>query len=264
MTSCAFIASAGAPRRRLGQETRRRALTSSFRSLPPIRRNARPRARLAPHTFRSLRAEYGYNVYQDPQDREKRQLSSDDVYAVVRKPLGLTLEESDDGMVVIAGVDPGGNAARTGVLRVGQVVTAISATFGDEIWSVRGVGIDRVMKGLQVRSGDFITIVVEDHEMAERKKAASRELAARRAEEARSQYGEREVIDAVSWTKVRSPDASAAKRAANSSKYSESQLADELEREMASSSSPYGQAWLWWTVGGVAGILVILAVTLFA
>ncbi|KAK4529818.1 hypothetical protein CCYA_CCYA02G0675 [Cyanidiococcus yangmingshanensis] len=217
----------------------------------PVRSLARRRAKAC--SLLRMANSFGYNVFLDPDDRAKRALSDKDVYAVVRKPLGLTLAERDDGMVYIAAVDPAGNAAETGVFRPGQVVTAVSATFGDEVWSVRGVGLDRVLKSIKVRSGDYVTIVVEDERTIEQKKADAYETAQRRADEAREKFGEREVLDPVTWTSRRSSTSGDTYR-----------YDPELEREVSGSvDEPFRQTWLLWALGGVVAILAVLIFTFF-
>jgi hypothetical protein len=231
------------------------AASETPRSTLRIQRQGRKFARCQ-RTARALFVyanDFGYNVYLDPEDRAKRELSDNDIYAVVQKPLGLTLAERDDGMVYIAAVQPGGNAAKTGVLRPGQIVTAVSATFGDEIWSVRGVGLDRVLKSIKVRSGDFVTLVVEDEQTVEQKKTDAYEIAQRRAVEAREKYGEREVLDPVTWTSRSVP------------KNSSSDFNDpELERTLTDAvDEPFRQTWLLWALGGAVAIVAVLAFTFF-
>ena len=41
------------------------------------------------------------------------------------------------------------------------MVAMCSATFGGEMWSTRGVGLDRVTRAIQVRSGQTVTLVVQ-------------------------------------------------------------------------------------------------------
>lgn len=232
--------------------------------------------------------QYNYNVYQDPNEREKRALADGDQYVVVPKPLGMVLEEDEDGYVRIASVQPNGNAARSGVLRSGQIITAISATFGDEIWSVRGVGLDRVLKSIKVRQGRLVTVVFEDPNEVEQKKQSSLAYASRRAEEARDKFGERAVLDPVSWgaparraagTDDASYDSSSARARQPESQQDlmrrqqqqqraeermdsgfqqpnvDPQLAERLKDEV---TAPYRQQWLLWAVGGVAVIVLIL------
>lgn len=55
------------------------------------------------------------------------------------KPLGLILNQDATGNVYIESVAPKGYAARTGKVKEGDIVTMCSATFGDEMWSTRGL-----------------------------------------------------------------------------------------------------------------------------
>ena len=51
--------------------------------------------------------------------------------------------------------------ARALQVRVGDVVTMTSATFGDQMWSCRGVGLNRVLRAIKVRQGTQVTLVLE-------------------------------------------------------------------------------------------------------
>ena len=48
-----------------------------------------------------------------------------------------------------------------------------SATFGDEMWSVRGVGLSRVMAAIRVRQGNKVKLVFESTKQNKAKKAAT-------------------------------------------------------------------------------------------
>jgi hypothetical protein len=52
--------------------------------------------------------------------------------------------------------------AVTIVITEGDVITMVSATFGDELWSARGVGKMRLEKSIAVRQGMTISFVFED------------------------------------------------------------------------------------------------------
>ena len=78
--------------------------------------------------------------------------------------LGLKFRESFGKAVYIDKILPGSQAANLeakGQLRVGDEITMVSATFGDEMWSARGVGKYRLEKSIAVRQGMFIKFVVE-------------------------------------------------------------------------------------------------------
>lgn len=96
--------------------------------------------------------------------------------------LGLKFRESFGKAVYIKEIIPGSQAAQLeaqGKLRVGDEITMVSATFGDEMWSARGIGKIRLEKSIAVRQGGFIKFVVEQSddnskkrmkEMAEKQK----------------------------------------------------------------------------------------------
>jgi len=148
-------------------------------------------------------SQYKYNIYLDGENRAKRLITNEDRCAIIQKPLGIILEEINDGMVSIAKIDPTGNAAQSGFdIRVGDIVVAVSATFGDEIWSTRGVGLDRILKSIKIRAGDFVTLVLEsDAEIIELKEAAI-ENAGKRRKDAREKFGSPVVLDPITLTPV--------------------------------------------------------------
>lgn len=78
--------------------------------------------------------------------------------------LGLKFKESFAKGVFVQEIIPGSQAAQMesqGKLRVGDEIVMVSATFGDEMWSARGIGKIRLEKSIAVRQGGFIKFVVE-------------------------------------------------------------------------------------------------------
>lgn len=76
----------------------------------------------------------------------------------------------------IADVISGSSAAdaeRKGLLKKGDVVVMCSATFGDAMWSTRGVGRDRVIKAIAVRSGPVSLVLEEPAKFQTNSKAAA-------------------------------------------------------------------------------------------
>jgi hypothetical protein len=55
-------------------------------------------------------------------------------------------------------------------VKEGDIVTMCSATFGDEMWSTRGVGLSRVLAAIRVRSGP-VKLVFESPKGYQKKKA---------------------------------------------------------------------------------------------
>jgi len=94
-------------------------------------------------------------------NRQKRSASVGDRIVDLKRPLGIVLEEDEDGNVYVDAIAPRGNAARTGMVKEGDVVTMCSATFGDQMWNCRGVGLTRVLAAIRVRAGPSVKLVFE-------------------------------------------------------------------------------------------------------
>merc|ERR1712023_238140 len=86
--------------------------------------------------------------------------------------------------VFIDKILPNTEAARLkkeGKIKEGDEITMVSATFGDEMWSARGVGKYRLEKSIAVRQGMTISFVFEESgtdskaKMRERAKLAQKE-----------------------------------------------------------------------------------------
>jgi len=93
--------------------------------------------------------------------KQSRSASSGDNLVELKRPLGLVLDEDDNGNVFVQTVAPKGNAARSGLVKEGDIVTMCSATFGDQMWSTRGVGLTRVLAAIRVRAGPTVSLVFE-------------------------------------------------------------------------------------------------------
>lgn len=116
--------------------------------------------------------------------RASRSAGNDDNVVELMRPLGLVLNQDDDGNVYVETVAPRGNAARTGKVKEGDIVTMCSATFGDDMWSTRGVGLTRVLAAIRVRAGPTVKLVFESQNQYQ-KKAAMSSKQAQAAEDAR-------------------------------------------------------------------------------
>lgn len=116
--------------------------------------------------------------------RQSRSAAEGDRLVELKRPLGLVLDEDDDGNVFVQTVAPRGNAARSGMVKEGDIVTMCSATFGDQMWSCRGVGLTRVLAAIRVRAGPTVSLVFENRQQ---KKMKGAEVArqAQAAQEAR-------------------------------------------------------------------------------
>lgn len=94
-------------------------------------------------------------------ERSAREAGAGDRSVTIRKPMGLILDARADGDVFVKEVTKGGNADAVGGVKVGDTIQMCSATFGNQMWSTRGAGLDRVMRAIEVRAGPTCTIVVQ-------------------------------------------------------------------------------------------------------
>jgi len=90
--------------------------------------------------------------------KQSRSASAGDNLVELRRPLGIVLNEDDNGNVFVETLAPKGNAARSGLVKEGDLVTMCSATFGNEMWSCRGVGLTRVLAAIRVSDIQCILI----------------------------------------------------------------------------------------------------------
>merc|ERR1712232_1174630 len=122
-------------------------------------------------------------------ERESRNAGVEDNVVELRRPLGLVLKEDQNGNVYVETVAAKGNAARTGKVKEGDIVTMCSATFGNDMWSTRGVGLTRVLAAIRVRSGATVKLAFESPSQTEQKRqrveasSAAAEAARRKAQE---------------------------------------------------------------------------------
>ena len=95
--------------------------------------------------------------------------------------LGLKFRQSFGNSIYIDKVIPGTEADRlkkSGQLKEGDEVVMVSATFGDELWSARGIGKQRLEKSIAVRQGMNIKLVLEGSSSDDKKR---KEMAAKAA-----------------------------------------------------------------------------------
>eukprot|EP01038_Epipyxis_sp_PR26KG_P003974 gene3974-5694_t len=120
-------------------------------------------------------------------NREMRRASPDDRMVELRLPLGLDLDEDANGNVFVKSIDKGGRAEKSGVVFVGDIVAMVSATFGDDLWSCRGVGLSRVLAAIKVRNTKPVTLVLEAANEQEEKKRRAIAFAEQTEEEKAAQ-----------------------------------------------------------------------------
>mmetsp|Transcript_27838 Transcript_27838/g.65354 ORF Transcript_27838/g.65354 Transcript_27838/m.65354 type:complete len:207 (-) Transcript_27838:371-991(-) len=94
--------------------------------------------------------------------RSARTAGVDDRVVELRRPLGVVLSEDASGNVYVETVAARGNAARTGEVREGDIVTMCSSTFGDDMWSCRGAGLSRVLSAIRLRAGPTVKLALEN------------------------------------------------------------------------------------------------------
>jgi hypothetical protein len=69
-------------------------------------------------------------------------------------------------------------------VKEGDIVTMCSATFGDDMWSTRGAGLQRVLAAIRVRAGPTVKLALESPTETKNKVKTSTK-AIQAAEEAR-------------------------------------------------------------------------------
>ena len=100
-------------------------------------------------------------------NREMRRASATDRVVELRKPMGMELDEDKDGNVFVKSIEKGGRADKSGMVFEGDYVTMVSATFGEDLWSCRNVGLTRVLSCIKVRNTKPVKLVLEASTPAE-------------------------------------------------------------------------------------------------
>lgn len=80
------------------------------------------------------------------------------------KILGIVFEQNIIGNIFVKKILPDTEAEKykqQGKLSEGDEVVMVSATFGEEMWSCRGVGVQRLYSSLKVRAGGNVAFVFE-------------------------------------------------------------------------------------------------------
>merc|ERR1712003_5133 len=127
--------------------------------------------------------------------KASRRASPDDRVVELKKPLGIVLNEDDEGNVYVETVAPRGNAARSGLVKEGDILTMCSATFGDQLWSCRGAGLSRILSAIRIRSGPTVTLVLDNPSGYVRKnKLTAREIEVRENAKIKAQKKKDELL----------------------------------------------------------------------
>merc|ERR1719359_591268 len=103
-------------------------------------------------------------------NRAQRQVEAGDRTVEILLPLGMELDEDENGNAYVKSLEPKGRAAKTGKVFVGDRIAMVSATFGDEMWTCRGVGLNRVLAAIKVRNSKPVKLALEAATEAEEKK----------------------------------------------------------------------------------------------
>ena len=103
-------------------------------------------------------------------NRAARTAGADERSVELLQPLGLQLDEDKDGNVFVVSMEKNGRAEKSGKVFVGDRIAMASATFGDELWSCRGVGLTRVLSVIKMRNTKPVKLVLEAANETEEKK----------------------------------------------------------------------------------------------
>jgi hypothetical protein len=127
--------------------------------------------------------------------RASRKAGPNDRVVELRKPLGLVLEEDPIGDVYITKIKENSSAdKKRDKIFEGDRIAFISATFGDDLWSVRKAGLGRVQKAVKVRQGDFVTLVLETTQESKKKAAQAQKERKARLGTAEQQQAKRDKL----------------------------------------------------------------------
>eukprot|EP00607_Mallomonas_marina_P008079 CAMPEP_0182418320 /NCGR_PEP_ID=MMETSP1167-20130531/2785_1 /TAXON_ID=2988 /ORGANISM="Mallomonas Sp, Strain CCMP3275" /LENGTH=160 /DNA_ID=CAMNT_0024592479 /DNA_START=228 /DNA_END=710 /DNA_ORIENTATION=- len=120
-------------------------------------------------------------------NRAARSAGAGDRTVELRLPLGLDLDEDQSGNVFVSSITPGGRADRSGLVFKGDYVAMCSATFGEDMWSCRGVGLTRVLTAIKVRNNKPVKLVLEAADEQEEKKRRAIAFAEKTEEEKKAE-----------------------------------------------------------------------------
>jgi hypothetical protein len=80
---------------------------------------------------------------------------------VVRRPIGLHVEEGDDKIVIVKKLTPDLGAARTRRIELGDQIVSMSASWGDRMWEVNSV--ESFVVGVRLRTDTQVNGLVIYH-----------------------------------------------------------------------------------------------------
>mmetsp|Transcript_1715 Transcript_1715/g.2337 ORF Transcript_1715/g.2337 Transcript_1715/m.2337 type:complete len:182 (-) Transcript_1715:4-549(-) len=98
---------------------------------------------------------------QNPENRYSAREAGDASRVVeVDMPLGVEFEEKEERNIYVKSVDPSSDAFAKGV-RPGAQLVMVSATFGDEMWPTREVGMTQLSTVIRSRFGSTMKLALE-------------------------------------------------------------------------------------------------------
>jgi hypothetical protein len=103
-------------------------------------------------------------------NRAARRSGAGDRVVELRKPLGLTLNEDQEGNVFVVAIDPFGRAAQSRSVFVGDQVKMVSATFGEDMWTCENVGLARIVSCVRARNTKPVRFVLQAPNLQEEKR----------------------------------------------------------------------------------------------
>ena len=103
-------------------------------------------------------------------NREMRVAGAGDRVVELRMPFGMELDEDQEGNVYVKEILPKSFAEKSGKVFVGDRVAMVQAVFGEDMWSVRGAGLTRVVSCIKLRNRKPTKLVFEAATEAEEKK----------------------------------------------------------------------------------------------
>ncbi|CAM9439758.1 unnamed protein product, partial [Laminaria digitata] len=109
---------------------------------------------------RRVSKEDPYAVDEEEEEEDLDAEVYEEIVANMTKPLGITIEASTDQAELIYVTSVGQQAEDAG-LAVGDLLTGVSAVFGNDVWSVKGKNIEKVRSLVRCRTEPFILVRVE-------------------------------------------------------------------------------------------------------
>uniref|UniRef100_A0A7S1WRY9 PDZ domain-containing protein n=1 Tax=Alexandrium catenella TaxID=2925 RepID=A0A7S1WRY9_ALECA len=140
------------------------AVLDAFVGLHPSATRAPTKVPMRVNIFEGLPKFPSMGGEQDPEEvgtRSAREADESTSRLVeVNMPLGIEFEERSGGDIYCKTVDPASDAFSQGV-RPGAQLVMVSATFGDEMWNARGVGMTQLMTVVNSRFGATMKLALE-------------------------------------------------------------------------------------------------------